>query len=255
MVSDDVNLLAAETSVEEAEEIARLLRDSQAVDNHTVQLLDRAASSKPVADDLLRSATARDIRLQAERVVRLLRAMNHEGLLGSQGLFARLTGADLEARLKFELAGQTVHEAMRAMRTAAQNGKRVLTLLGEACLQIREEQQKLAAVIPTAKMLLAERTERSDELAVARFERRLSNIIAMQAANILAERQIELARNVLVGLLDRVTDVETVIMPLWQRQMLALAHAAAGTPQREAALQFGRIHEQALNKLAEVERA
>ena len=250
-----MNSFVRERTASESHAIARLLRDCVAVDERAVEVLDSAAGSTPVDDDLLRSAAARDIRLQAEKVVTLLRGMDHKRLLARQGLFARLTGADLEARLRFELAGQTVDQAMRAMRQAAQNGRRIVALLGEARIQLAEEQERLEAVVPAAKVLLAERAGSSDGHSVARFERRLSNIMAMHAANILADRQIVLARDVLVGLLDRITDVETVIMPLWQRQMLALAHAAAGPPQRDAALQFGRIHDAALVKLAEVERA
>lgn len=255
MASVETNFPAREKLASESHAIAQLLRDCAAVDEHAVALLDSAAISQPVDDDLLRSAAARDIRIQAEKVITLLRAMDHKGLLAKQGLVSRLTGADLEARLRFELAGQTVEQAMRAMRQAAYNGQHIAALLKEARIQLTEEQERLEALIPAAKLLLAERAVQSDAHAVARFERRLSNIMALHAANILAERQIVLARDVLVGLLDRVTDVETVIMPLWQRQMLALAHAAAGPQQREAALQFGRTHDTALVKLAEVECA
>jgi hypothetical protein len=200
--------------------------------------------------DLLRTPAARDIRLQIDSIVTLLNKMDDRVVLAKQGLLSRLTGADVEARLEFELAGQNVLAAMGRLRQAAQNGRRVHGLLVAARAELVAEQARLEALISAAKALLTT-TAVADEFIAARFERRLANIMAMHAANILTIEQIGLAHGVLSGVLDRVTDVDTLLLPLWQRNLLAFAHAAAGPQLRDAARDFAHSHRQLISHVQE----
>jgi hypothetical protein len=167
--------------------------------------------------------------------------VNAKGLLAKQGPISRLTGADVEARLEFELASQQVIAAIGQLRLAAENGRRVRTLLTEARGELIAEQDQLEEVIVAAKRLL-ETSRDPDDFVRTRFERRLSNLMAMQVANVATMEQIGLALDVLSGLLDRMTDIDTVLLPLWQRNVVALVHAAAGRSQRQAAAEFGQSH-------------
>ena len=113
-------------------------------------------------------------------------------------------------------------------------------LLRQAQSELATEQARLESVIVQAKALLARATG-ADAFIADRFERRLSNIMAVHAANILTVEQIRLGDGVLSAMLDRLTDVETLLFPLWQRTMLALAQADAGR-RRGAADEFAGIH-------------
>jgi hypothetical protein len=126
----------------------------------------------------------------------------------------------------------------------------VLGLLVAARADLLTEQARLESLISAAKALLTT-TIAADEFIAARFERRLANIMAMHTANILTIEQIGLAHGVLSGLLDRVTDVDTLLLPLWQRNVLALAHASVGRQQRAAARDFARSHRQLISHLQE----
>ena len=212
------------------------------LDEEAVTALDSAAQSEPFKLDLLRTAPARDMRLKIEEVVALLEKMDAGRMLARQGPISRLTGADVEARLEFELAGQKVLTAIADLRRAAGNGRHIRALLVQGREELTGEQARLETVISEAQLLLAA-TRDADEFVRARFERRLSNIMAMHAANLLMFEQIKLAEDVLTGLLDRFTDVETLLLPLWQRNVIALAHAAAGRPQKQAAGAFEQVND------------
>jgi len=218
------------------------------LDESAVLALDNAAQSSALDIDLLRTAPVHDVRIRIEAMVALLQKMDHRKLLSKQGPLSRLTGADVEARLEFELAGQKVMKSVSLLRQAAQNGQSVSILLKQALADIEIEQTRLEHVIFEAKALLNTPHD-ADEFVIGRFERRLSSMMAMHAANMLTVQQLALAENVLQGLLDRVTDVETLLLPLWQRNTLAFAHASIGRPQRQAAHEFIQTHNQLINYL------
>jgi hypothetical protein len=214
----------------------------KALDEHAVAALDEAANGLTFDLDLLRTTPARDIRTQIEATVALLERMDHRALLRRQGLLSRLTGADIEARLEFELASQKVLAAAGKLREAAQNGRRILALLTETREQLAIEQTRLEQTIAAGRQLLATCPD-ADDFVVARFERRLANLMAMHAANVLTIEQISLAVGVLAGLLDRFTDVDTLLLPLWERSVLAMAHATGARLQREAAGEFAQCQQ------------
>jgi hypothetical protein len=67
--------------------------------------------------------------------------------------------------------------------------------------------------------------------------------MAMHAANVLTIEQISPAVGLLTGLLDRFTDVDTMLLPLWERSVLAMAHATGVRMQRDAAGEFAQCHQ------------
>lgn len=211
------------------------------LDESSVAALDTAAQSPGFDLDLLRTTPARDMRIQIEATVALLEQMDHRAVLSKRGFLSRLTGADVEARLEFELASQRVLVKVQQLRQSGQNARRVGTLLKKARNELESEQSRLEQVISKAKLLLSA-SSGADDFVVARFERRLSNIMAMHAANILTIRQIILAEDVLTGILDRFTDFETLLLPLWQRNVLALAHTSGGRARQAVANDFAQSH-------------
>ena len=203
------------------------------IDDAAVAELDAAAVTRGFDEALLRMTPARDMRARIETVVDLLEKMDPAGLLKKQGPISRLVGADVEARLQFELASEKVVAAMRQLKIAAQNGVRMRMMLDEAVREIETDQMRFEVAIMTGRGRL-KCAAGSDEFMLARYERRLANITAMHAANILAIEQLKLAKVVLTSLLDRFTDVETLLLPVWQRHVLALASAAGASRQAGA---------------------
>jgi len=206
------------------------------IDEASIAVLDAAASTAPFDADLLRMPAAADMRRRITAVVALLEKMDHGKLLRKHNPISRLVGADVEARLEFELAGERVLDAIGQLRVAAQNARRLGAKLTAAATAITAEQQRLDAVIDGGKQRLASAAP-GDEFHRARFERRLSNIMALHAANVLTIEQIALASRIITGLLDRFTDVEMLLLPIWQRNALALA-TSVGASAKHAARDF-----------------
>jgi hypothetical protein len=218
------------------------------LDESAVAALDAAAKGPAFDLDLLSTSPVRDIRMQIEATVALLDRMDHRVLLNRQGVFSRLTGADVEARLEFELASQEVLASVRQLRQAAENGRRIRTLLKEARDDTAGQQTHLESIIAAARELLAASRD-AEQFVVARFERRLASIMAMHTANVLTIEQMNLADGVLTGLLDRLTDVDTLLFPLWQRNVLAVAHSSGGRSHRAAVDKFAECHESLVARL------
>ncbi len=219
------------------------------IDEAALARLDELAKGSGVAPELLAATPARDISAAVEAMLVLLDGLDYGQLLAKQGGISRLLGADIEARLKFELAGQEVLIAMQQLRQAAANGRRTVTLLRAARSELAGDQARLDAAIAWAQRLHAEGAGQADPFLLARFERRLASMIAMSSSNVVTAEQMVLAENVLASLLDRVTDVDTVLLPLWQRNMLALAHAAHGRPARAAADAFASVQTRLITHL------
>jgi hypothetical protein len=211
------------SSLQGTENELELFEEHEHVDLAALTALDAAASSPAFDNAILSSSPARDIRTTAEQLIALLESIDLHRLMRKQGLLGRLTGADVEARLVFELASQRVLEMFRKLGKDARAGTRVLDLLADTKLAIANEQLRFEAVINGARSLLR-RTKGADQSVVARYERRLSNIMALEASNSLTIQQIELSTMVLASLLDRVTDIETLLLPIWQRNALAIIH-------------------------------
>ena len=200
---------------------------SARLDDGALAELDKAGVGFQFDTDLLTATPAKDMRLKMEQTIGLLEAVDHTEFLKKQSWYARFTGADVEARLRFELSSQDVVTKVTELRLAAENGRRIYRLLESAKSELLLEQTRLETVIADAKALL-QRDEGADEFVRARYERRLANIVAINVSNVSTIEQIELSKAILKTLIDRFTDVDTTLFPLWQRNVLALAQAAPG---------------------------
>jgi hypothetical protein len=220
------------------------------LDDAALTALDRAAQSRPFDLDLLQTAPARDMRRQMEVVLDLLENLDHRAFLSKQNWFAKLTGADVEARLKFELSAQQIIGSAIALRKTAQNGQRIIGLLGQTRDEILSEQARFERLIEAAKSLIVA-TPDAEAFTLGRFERRLSNIMALHSANIITLEQIGLAESVVRALLDRFTDVDTILLPLWQRNALAMAHSSTSTERRASSVEFYSAHKHLITYLKE----
>ncbi|MBA9031693.1 hypothetical protein [Rhizobium leguminosarum] len=221
------------------------------IDDDAVAALDMAARSPRMGNNILSSAPARDIRSSANELIGMLEEVDLQKMLRKQGLIGRFTGSDVEARLEFELASHRVADLFRQLSRAAQAGGRIRTILDRTRLELIDEQTRLARVIADAKLLVSQ-SNGSDLALVARFERRLSNIMAVEAANTLTIQQIELSTSVLASLLDRFTDIETLLLPLWQRNALAIIHGEAITARSSVVTAFLDAHSKLIGFLKKV---
>ncbi|WP_174293558.1 MULTISPECIES: hypothetical protein [Rhizobium] len=225
-------------------------RPTAVIDDDAIAVLDKAARSPRLDNDILSSAPARDIRSSANELIEMLEHVDLQKMLRKQGLLGRFTGSAVEARLEFELASHRVTDLFRQLSRAAQIGQRIRGILDKTRLELIDEQARLGGVISDARLLVSQESG-SDPALVARFERRLANIMAIETANTLTIQQIKLSASVLASLLDRFTDIETLLLPLWQRNALAIIHGEA-KPRSSAVTAFLDAHSNLIGFLKKV---
>jgi hypothetical protein len=221
-----------------------------AVDETALAYLDAQATPKTMDESLLRATPVRDMTSTIDEAVTYLRRVDVAQLLNRQGRWDRLTGADIEAKLEFELACSSVISTLSRMRTIQQRAFALRAALDTAQCDIEEHQERLEIAIPWAKTLLAQSTN-SDDFLKSRFERRLSNLIAIHLSNIQTIKQIQLSISTLKVISDRFVDVDALLIPVWQRNALAVAHSSEVlTRSGKLIVDFEMVHSQLVGTLA-----
>ncbi len=220
-----------------------------AIDEASIEFLGRAARSAPLPEDSLTQSPVRDMTTAVQALVAKLRSVNLERLFKTQGILSQLTGADIEAKMRFELDVRQVSEDVKQIQTKCFNAKRLRRDLRQTLEQIHEEDGRQARIIAAARRALAE-TEDPDPLLKERFVRRLGNLETLRTANAVTISQISLADSNLSSLIDRVEDVTTTLFALWQRDALAVAQSAQPVKKSSPLAEgFRKAHDQLIANL------
>jgi len=219
------------------------------MDEESIDFLGRAARTVSLPEASLTQTPVRDISAAARTLVERLRRLNVETLFRAQGLFSQLTGADIEAKLSFELEVRRIGQDIRSLQDQSRRAGALRHALRASREQILAGRDRLERIIAAGKTALSTSAD-ADPFLKSRFERRLDNLVTLHASNELTCRQIEMADQSLSLVIDRVEDVATVLATLWQRDALAVAQSAKPVPKSsELAGAFIRSHDQLLQKL------
>ena len=225
-------------------------RRKLAVDEDGIAFLGQAARGPAIDIRLLTETPARDLSSSLTSLIARLRKLNVNSLLRHQSVFGRMTGADIEARLRFELEVREISDDIRALDVRAAQARRTRQALRQTRDDIRTHQDWLARLMATARRVLA-RDEAADSMLRERFERRLLNLATLETSNLLTVEQIGLADANLARMTDRIEDIAGTLFTLWQRDALALAQSGLptrkGSPLADA---FIRSHDALLAKLS-----
>lgn len=194
-------------------------------DEESLAILDRGYLARDIDNNLLSPERASEMRRSISRALETISALDVESLVSRQGWLQRLTGADIEARLTFELAAKQVEAVLEALRISADRARQLLGGIEDECVALRNGQSGLAELIAFGERV-AQQDDRCDPSLSDRFKRRLSNLIAIHSANEMAIAQFGLAAGGLKALLDRYTDIATVVVPLWRQHLFAILHTS-----------------------------
>ena len=92
--------------------------------------LDLAIQSTPLDDQLLHANPVMELKRGIRALLDQLESVDLHGLLGKQGMFARLTGADLEARYRFNASVQDALAAVKRLRRSLRHVASILMQCG-----------------------------------------------------------------------------------------------------------------------------
>jgi hypothetical protein len=195
------------------------------VDGETaLALFDGAIVLVEPEEELLNGAPARELMAAMATVVLSLKNLDAARVARRQSWFHRFTGADLEARLEFELAVRSIGDEMRRLSLKAQEARRAQQLIRHEIAKLDGAHDGNEALILATRAFMGGATA---GVSPARLERRLGNLEALHASNRLARAQMALAIDSIAGLLDRYSDIEQLLYPVWQQHALAVAQSTA----------------------------
>ncbi len=180
--------------------------------------LDRQLHNQIVGNELGESMAA---------LVDALRKLSFDRLTRRYSWLDKLTGADLQARIEFDLAAHTISDLIDSAYVAARHGAQMLQALQAERARLAELVPRHEDLLNTAETLLRGQ-DPQDEL-VARFQRRVANLSAMCNANRLSEAQLDLTIKSVTLQLDRFGELRKVLLPAWQQHALAIAQATSGS--------------------------
>jgi hypothetical protein len=205
--------------------IAPLFAGLSADSEEALARFDAAHDPFEPDQSLLSGTPARSLAQALIDMVDMLKRIDIDRVARRQSWWHRFTGADLEARVELEVAAHCLGDAMKKAATEAAGARRAQGAMRADLPRLDAAQLSHQAVIDAASALL--RGADSADQVVARLQRRLGNLEALHASNRLTRAQMILAIDHLSGLLDRFTDIEQLLFPVWQQHALAVAQGAA----------------------------
>jgi hypothetical protein len=174
---------------------------------------------------LLAGAPARSLSNAIADFVSVITRLDIDRVLKHQGWWSRFTGADLEARLEFEVATHSLSRDMTRLAGAAAQARK-------ACALMRRDMERLASSTQAHEVLADQamaflRDASFEDANAARFQRRLANLETMVASNKIVAAQMALAMEHLTVLLDRYGDIEKRLFPVWRHHALAVSQGVS----------------------------
>ncbi len=208
-----------------------------------IAVLDKAAERKPMDEKLLQVVDRQALKREITKTVELIQALELERLLSRQSWWYRFSGAELEERLKIEVASQKVSKAFGLLEHLSRDAVRRIELMRAERDGLVASIEVLDNAIDYARELLAD-GKRDDVFLLERFRSKLANLITIRAANEMAIQQIKLADDSLVALNDRFRQISTVLFPLWQQQLFAILNKPGRLSRRDRNVaDFAACHE------------
>ena len=194
------------------------------INAESIERLMAAADVPRLDDTLLASTINTEFRTFLETFLRKMTTLNVEQILKTQNPWSRLTGADIEARLQFELSVLELSEKVQTLAGLKKEALEARQFLADAWRAMQSSQKKLSVEIQSGRDLLKRGTARSDELR-SRFVRQLEKIVPLYQSQSMAMQQMKLSAGTLGALIKRAHELETNLLPIWQHNALAVSQS------------------------------
>lgn len=191
------------------------------INQHSLAYMSSLIKGHDIDIQMLTQSPITEASKLSHDLVEIMNSVKFNELLNKQKWFHKFTGADLEARLKFEIAVKNVTSSIVTLSNIGLKISHMQNKLLYLRDHIKKTQPKISQVINLAKKILEHNTD-SDELLKERFERMLGNIMAFEASNVVTLETSRLALINLQAWKDRIHEVTTVLFPIWQRNAMTM---------------------------------
>ncbi len=175
---------------------------------------------------------------------------------GKTGWLSRVTGADLETKIRYQVSRKSVDTLLEEANRLA---SRVLVLVDQLDQMIVEhagETRKLKMrVVAGRRYLEANPTaglppegELSFDNPRERFSRRLASMAALLSSHEMSVTQMKLTRGQALDMNERYHEISSVLVPVWRQHTMALVSNLKNSPEAVAAA--AKAHESLMTNLA-----
>jgi len=213
----------------------------QLIDEDAIVLLDRLTPQHLPDSDLLQGMPARDLNAATSALVEAFRSIDVDRVNRRFNWFERITGADIEARVRFDLATHEIDDLMQATVHAQMRAERARDRIARDSVHLDRTNSELGLLVEWANACLSRIG--GEEFHRQRFVKRITDIEMIIAANRMMEGQYSLAHQTLTALVDRTGEVTRVLLPLWKQHAFAIAHSDDGPMQDKPRLDaFAAVH-------------
>lgn len=150
----------------------------------------------------------------------------------------RLTGAQVEKQVRYQVARKGLEELIEEAEGHAQGVRDTLVAINKLISGNEQEVEELRVFIQAGTEYLQEFPEAGvlagDDLSFdkprERFARKLANLQTLLSSHQMSVAQMKLSRTQALGMLDRFGETVTLLVPVWRQNTLALIQTKHMSP-------------------------
>lgn len=152
--------------------------------------------------------------------------------------FERLLGREIEHQVRYQVARKVLDELLDEAQGVAQRVRDTLRALDGLLATHAAEADRLRAYIQAGREFLDENPQTGIAVAGAlefdrpreRLARKLTNLATLLSSHEMSVTQMKLTRAHAVDMLDRFSETESVLVPVWRQHTLALITTKSVNP-------------------------
>ena len=188
--------------------------------------------------DLMESGSVSALSSKIAEIITALGDASPEQIAKAPNWFQRLTGAQVEKQVKYQVARKGLEQLIEEAKGHAQGVRDTLSSINKLIAGNEQEVEELRIFIQAGREYLDEQPDAgvvsSDDLSFdkprERFARKLANLETLLTSHQLSVTQMKLSRAQALGMLDRFGETDTVLVPVWRQNTLALIQTKHMSP-------------------------
>ena len=188
--------------------------------------------------DLMESGSVSALSSKIAEIITALGDASPEQIAKAPNWFQRLTGAQVEKQVKYQVARKGLEQLIEEAKGHAQGVRDTLSSISKLIAGNEQEVEELRIFIQAGREYLDEQPDAgvvsSDDLSFdkprERFARKLANLETLLTSHQLSVTQMKLSRAQALGMLDRFGETDTVLVPVWRQNTLALIQTKHMSP-------------------------
>ncbi|GAB0079393.1 protein KlaA [Pseudomonas sp. PS02290] len=188
--------------------------------------------------DLMESGSVSALSSKIAEIITALGDASPEQIAKAPTWFQRLTGAQVEKQVRYQVARKGLDVLIEEAKVHAQGVRDTLSAINKLIAGNEQEVEELRIFIQAGREFLDENPgtgvlpegDLSFDKPRERFSRKLANLETLLSSHQLSVAQMKLSRAQALGMLDRFGETDTLLVPIWRQNTLALIQTKHMSP-------------------------